>query len=235
MTLADFQALYRGDQFYTWFGLDNPLMYAAHKAAGGMTSIYRQIGIGCEQLFRRILQDELRLTEEQSAWSYAVTGAGGKTRSLRLDGRIDLNDVSDRAKRRRIAAWVRGAARRMQVTDDIARALKGAVFEVRQGYKSKDSKRQNADIANAATAYSQAYLPCVVLLSAQMDEDILTRYHLERWVILIGRLKGASSFDSSYHFVREVVGYDLGAFFDRHAPTLRAEVETVLQTLLRTE
>jgi len=55
--LEDFQRMYRGDPFYNWMGLDDPLMYAAHKAAGGMTSIYRQIGIGCENLFRMVLQD----------------------------------------------------------------------------------------------------------------------------------------------------------------------------------
>lgn len=38
-TLEEFQALYQADPFYNWFGLDNPLLYAAHKAAGGMTSI----------------------------------------------------------------------------------------------------------------------------------------------------------------------------------------------------
>lgn len=27
------------------------MMYAAHKAAGGMTSVYRQIGIECERLY----------------------------------------------------------------------------------------------------------------------------------------------------------------------------------------
>src|SRR5579862_745394 len=59
LVLAEFQKLYQGDPFYNWFGLDNPLMYAAHKAAGGMTSVYRQIGIGCEALFRRVLQDSL--------------------------------------------------------------------------------------------------------------------------------------------------------------------------------
>ncbi len=59
--LDAFQKLYQADPFYSWFGLDNPLMYAAHKAAGGMTSIYRQIGMGCERLFRQILIDELRL------------------------------------------------------------------------------------------------------------------------------------------------------------------------------
>jgi len=58
-SLAEFRSLYGGDPFYAWMGLDNPLMYAAHKAAGGMTSIYRQIGIGCENLFRQILMDTL--------------------------------------------------------------------------------------------------------------------------------------------------------------------------------
>jgi hypothetical protein len=42
-SLEDFRALYGADPFYSWFGLDSPLMYAAHKAAGGMTSIYRQM------------------------------------------------------------------------------------------------------------------------------------------------------------------------------------------------
>jgi len=51
--------------------------------------------------------------------------------------------------------------------------ITGTIFEVRQGYKSKDSKRQNADIANAATAYTKADFPCAVILSAQIDEDIL--------------------------------------------------------------
>jgi len=44
LNLAGFKNLYGGDPFYSWIGLDSDLMYAAHKAAGGMTSIYRQIG-----------------------------------------------------------------------------------------------------------------------------------------------------------------------------------------------
>lgn len=53
-SLAEFQTLYGADTFYKWLGLDNPLMYSAHKAAGGITSVYRQIGIGCERLVRAI-------------------------------------------------------------------------------------------------------------------------------------------------------------------------------------
>ena len=70
LTLEQFRHLYQRDAFYSWFGLDNPMMYAAHKAAGGMTSVYRQIGIGCEKLFRRVLKDSLELSDEDVTWSY---------------------------------------------------------------------------------------------------------------------------------------------------------------------
>ena len=100
--LADLQTIYRSDPFYSWFGLDNPMMYAAHKAAGGMTSIYRQIGIGSETLFRQILQDELGLDVEQAKWSYNVTGANKKERRHSLDSRITLENIEDEAKGERV-------------------------------------------------------------------------------------------------------------------------------------
>src|SRR4051812_24016523 len=58
VTSEEFEALHGADPFYRWMGLDSPLLYAAHKAAGGMTSVYRQIGRGCELIIRQILVDE---------------------------------------------------------------------------------------------------------------------------------------------------------------------------------
>ncbi|MBM4035588.1 MAG: hypothetical protein FJ291_27930 [Planctomycetes bacterium] len=233
MSLADFQALYRSDPFYAWFGLDHPLMYAAHKAAGGMTSVYRQIGIGCERLFRQILQDQLGLTQEECEWSYTAKAARRRVRTLSLDGRIPLEAVRDEARRSVIANWIAAVAHDLKVNPSIIRALRGIVFEVRQGYKSKDSKRQNADIANAANAYSQAYLPCALILSTQIDEDISSRYRAERWAILTGKLAGAGSSESTYAFLREIIGYDLAGFLQQHAMTLQQEVARVLEVLLR--
>jgi len=233
LALDEFQTLYRGDPFYSWFGLDNELMYAAHKAAGGMTSIYRQIGIGCEKMFRAVLQDTLRLTAADVIWSYTVpTAKVGKSRKLSLDGRIPLDHVGDVSTRARLATWIAEAARRLDVDANIAQSLTGVVFEVRQGYKSKDSKRQQADIANAAVAYTRAYLPCAVILSAQIDGDILDRYRRQQWTILTGRTGALDPYASTYDFMRDVVGYDLAAFFARHADTLRTEVDSVLRSLL---
>jgi len=232
ISLKEFRTLYGSDTFYSWFGLDNPLMYAAHKAAGGITSVYRQIGIGCEEVFRQILQDQLGLSPDQSEWSYETTTSEGKKRRLSLDGRIELKDITSRDKRKNVSQWLSKAAAHLNVAPEVAKVLKGAVFEVRQGYKSKDSKRQNADIANAATAYSQGYLPVVVVLSTQIDNDIAERYEHEKWLILKGYIAG-SPIQSTYTFSREVIGYDLAAFFNRNTGSLRIAVTEVLKTLLK--
>ncbi len=230
LSLKQFQHLYQSDAFYEWFGLDNPLMYAAHKAAGGITSVYRQIGTGCEEVFRQIIQDHLGLAPDQVRWSYTAEYQG-RTRKLALDGRITLTDVTNRQTRVEMQNWLRKACAVIGVADEIAGVLKGAVFEVRQGYKSKDSKRQNADIANAATAYAQGYLPVVVMLSSQIDNDIAIRYQHEKWLLLRGVLHG-TPWESTYAFCREILGYDLARFFQTYSPAIKANVEDVLRVLL---
>jgi hypothetical protein len=234
-SLAEFQETYRADPFYSWIGLDSPLMYAAHKAAGGMTSIYRQIGIGCESLFRRVLQDSLCLSEDDVRWSYTVKKGRGKTRTLYLDARVPVESVADTAKHEAIKQWVAECAENLDVSPHVAATLQGVVFEVRQGYKSKDSKRQNADIANAATAYTKAYLPCIGILSLQIDDDIALRYQNEKWALLTGSVSEPSPQKSLYAFMRTVIGYDLAAFFQHHTETLKTEVNLVLTKLLSSQ
>jgi hypothetical protein len=58
-----------------------------------------------------------------------------------------------------VRLWLRDAANVLKVSKKVAATLEGPVFEVRQGYKSKDSKRQNADVGNAANAYANSCLP----------------------------------------------------------------------------
>lgn len=231
-TLEEFVELYGADPFYTWFGLNSPLVYAAHKAAGGMTSVYRQIGIACEWLFQRILQDTLGLTAEQSRWSYKVPTTRGKERTLALDARIPMREIKENAKAQAVRAWIEQASVFLKLNKTVRRHLQGPVFEVRQGYKSKDSKRQNADIANAANAYANHYLPVVVLFSSQIDFDVADRYLRAQWLLLRGSLVG-TSLDSTYAFTREVLGYDLAAFFERTSPVIKKQLEDIVKGLLQ--
>ncbi|GAB4297585.1 MAG: hypothetical protein Fur0025_35670 [Oscillatoriaceae cyanobacterium] len=232
LTLSEFQKLYQADPFYSWFGLDSPLMYSAHKAAGGITSVYRQIGIGCQKLWQRILMDSLGLTAEQSAWSYQIQTTTGKPRTLSLDARITIADVQPLEKRQILIQWLQAACYATGVSEEISRVVKGVVFEVRQGYKSKDAKRQNADLSNAVAAYSAAYLPVLLLLSNQIDSDVANRYRNARLLILHGTIGGATT-ESTYEFCRQIIGYDLADFFQRHSFRFKSEVESVLQILLQ--
>lgn len=230
LTLAEFQSLYQADPFYSWFGLDSSLMYSAHKAAGGMTSVYRQIGIGCQRLIQRIIMDTLGLTYEQSSWSYQVQKTDSKIQTLSLDSRIPLVDVQT-VRQGELAIWLQSSCREVGVVEDVRKVIKGAVFEIRQGYKSKDSKRQNADIANAATAFAEGYLPVLLLLSSQIDDDVAYRYKNARWIILRGTITGSTT-TSTYEFCRQVLGYDLGNFLERYSTRIKEEIELVLKALL---
>lgn len=231
-SLDEFRSLYQEDCFYSWFGLDSPLVYAAHKAAGGITSVYRQIGLGCERVFNLVLQDTLGLTATQASWNYTVKTSSGRTRTLSLDGRIPVDEIQSVEGRKRIRQWIAVICRFLELRSSVSKNLKGTVFEVRQGYKSKDAKRQNADIANAANAYAHSYVPVVCLFSTQIDDDIVDRYLRAKWVILQGTLAG-SPLDSTYVFCKDVLGYDLADFFQRHKAVLQKDMQEIIEVLLR--
>ena len=72
-------------------------------------------------------------------------------------------------------------------------------------------------------------------MSNQIDSDIRIRYRMEKWVILTGTIGSDSALISTYAFVKDVVGYDLAAFFQRNAELLRTEVAKVVEALLRAD
>ena len=122
----------------------------------------------------------------------------------------------------------------LQLPQTIRNAMTGIVFEVRQGYKSKDSKRQNADIANAANAYANGYIPCLMVMSAQIDEDIVTRYRQAKWLILQGYLSD-SPYHSTYAFYKDIIGFDLAAFLADNQKHFQMEIHRILDQLMKAE
>lgn len=209
-------------------------MYAAHRAAGGVTSIYRQIGIGCERLIRLILGNTFSLQDEETKWSYTVSEPSSGQRVVSLDACLLLDRIPDSAHRRQVESWLTHCAASLGVDRRLLPSLRTIVFEIRQGYKSKDSKRQLADIANAAAAYTQCCFPCLMVLSQQIDEEVAFRYRANRWLVLTGTTGTDDPFRSTYDFMAQVVGFDLAAFLSRHADTLRSEIDGVVRTLLET-
>lgn len=234
VSAEQFQARYAADPFYNWVGLASPGIYAAHKASGGITSLYRQLGIGGERLFRRVVSDQLGLTEKQANWNYTIPGQGGKDRVLSLDARIEFDDVANSAANERLSKWRSEVTTHLKLDKEFQDTMKGVVFEVRQGYKSADSKRQNADVANASNAYAKQYVPSIALLSTQINEAVATRYLAARWLLLTGTLEG-SAVTSLYVFCREVLDYDLAEFFRRNSDRFQEVVHGVVDSLLKAD
>jgi hypothetical protein len=229
ISLDGFLELYGNDPFYSWIGLDSGLMYAAHKAAGGMTSIYRQIGIGCEHLFREIIIDTTHYKDRDFAlWSYETKTQSGKTKTLTLDGRLELSEIQNTELKNSLQEWIIAYCKELSVTQI---PQNGVVFEVRQGYKSKDSKRQNADIDNATVSYSNGYLPVFAIFSSQIDADIVLRYRNNRCGIITG-INSNNPQTSLFAFCKEILRYDLAAFFKDNSEKFKQEITSVLKTLL---
>ena len=228
-TVQEFKALYGTDPFYSWIGLDSDHMYAAHRAAGGMTSVYRQIGIGCERLFRAVIADSAEYTASKFAnWSYTTKTPSGKTKKLSLDGRLMLSEIRNDVVLANVQNWINAYCEGLT---QVTYPGNGVVFEVRQGYKSKDSKRQNADIDNATVAWANDYLPVFAIFSSQIDTDIVLRYRNSRCGILVGLMNDDAQ-SSLYAFCDRVLGYDLADFFYRKSAEIRIEITDILETLL---
>jgi len=228
-SLDQFIDLYQQDPFYSWIGLDSPYMFAAHKAAGGMTSIYRQIGVGCERLFRAILVDSLGYANEEDAlWSYSAKTKARKDKTLYLDGFIDLEKISNHNARNRVMQWMLDFSKLHGLT---RKEFRGVVFEIRQGYKSKDSKRQNADIDNATVAYANDLIPVFAVFSTQIDDDIVLRYSNNKCGILTGSLS-KDPFVSIFAFCEEILNFDMAEFFQRNTHRIKEDTQNILKTLL---
>jgi hypothetical protein len=230
LSLAAFSELYGSDPFYAWLGLNDPIVYSAHKAAGGITSVYRQLGLGSERLFRAIIGAKLHLTDAQMAWGYEYSKPDHTLGLHTLDTRISSSDLSlqdaeifDR--------WLEGARQFLDAKGKLISPLTGAVFEVRQGYKSADSKRQNADLRFGMRAYQENLLPVLAILSAQVSEPVVQRYRNDGMLVLTGTVSPDPN-QSTYAFFKEIVGYDLSRFFQSNSAMIQAEVKAIIDQLL---
>lgn len=232
LSLADFQSLYGRDEFYSWIGLDSPLVYAAHKASGGLTSIYRQIGVGAERLLREIIKDGFALSQEEVEWKYEYNKTKTQKAFHILDARISLDNLKDADQIDRMKCWL--AKAKKAAHGDARTHLRGAIFEIRQGYKSADSKRQNADLRFGAKSYQFGHIPVVAVLSSQVSETVISRYRDAGMLVLTG-LHSDDPTVSTFAFFKEVIGYSLEDFFKRSSPKIKEVIHSLIGKLLKPE
>lgn len=233
VSLTGFKELYGADPFYHWMGLDNILVYQAARGNSGMTSIYRQLGIGVERLFRHIIMDEFDLDEHQANWSYTIPAtktAEAKTRNL--DARIDLGMVNNQSKRQLVDDWLTDVKSRIYQKQAIDFPLKGVVFEVRQGYKSQDSKRSQGDTDNCKRALMEQYQMVVSVISMQINDAARTHYLDNGILVMTGDVNSDHVMTSTFAFMDRIIGYDFAGFFERNTSALKENMQTILEKTL---
>lgn len=233
VSLAGFKELYGADPFYHWMGLDNILVYQAARGNSGMTSIYRQLGIGVERLFRHIIMDEFDLDEHQANWSYTIPATKtteAKTRNL--DARIDLGMVNNQSKRQLVVDWLTDVKSRIYQKQAIDFPLKGVVFEVRQGYKSQDSKRSQGDTDNGKRALMEQYQMVVSVISMQINDAARTHYLDNGILVMTGDVNSDDVMTSTFAFMDRIIGYDFAGFFERNTGALKENMQTILEKTL---
>ncbi len=230
VSLDDFGRMYGNDKFYSLIGLNSPLVYAAHKAAGGLTSIYRQIGVGAERLIRKVAADTLGLTESQLDWSYTYRRSSGKDGVHKLDARIRSTDITGKA-RQRLVKWMQGAQKQISSGQDGKFQADGVVLEIRQGYKSADSKRQNADLRFAARAYQDGLLPVVLVMSDQIGDAIVERYRRDGLLVTTG-VTGNDPLLSSFALINDLFEFDLLEFLESNQKVIQDQLHSSIGALL---
>jgi hypothetical protein len=75
-------------------------------------------------------------------------------------------------------------------------------------------------------------MPTVVLLSTQIDGDIVIRYTQARWLLLTGTKDGSPT-ESTHAFCRDILGYDLAGFLERNSTRFKAKLEKALIARLK--
>lgn len=117
---------------------------------------------------------------------------------------------------------------------DTRTKLTGAIFEIRQGYKSADSKRQNADLRFGSRSYQIGHLPVVMVLSSQVSETVINRYRDSGMLVLTG-VHSENATLSTFAFFKSVIGYDLEGFFQRNTDKIKSVIHPLIEKLLSAE
>ena len=103
--------------------------------------------------------------------------SSGRKRTLKLDASIAAREIENDRRRWIVLDWMERASAEFSLNQrDCQGHAQACSVEVRQGYKSKVAKPHNADMANAAEAYTQGYQPILILMSSQIDGDIVDQY-----------------------------------------------------------
>jgi hypothetical protein len=154
--------------------------------AGGLTSVYRQIGVGTEHLLRAIIRDSLGLTAEETTWSYRYRKPNGKTGVHSLDAKISFADLSD-AQRRIFIEWMEVVGPHVDLTPANGSGYKVSFLKSGKVIKAR-TLNVRMRIYVRHECLSGGIASCIHDLSQQVSETVIDRYRKDKMAVLTGTL-----------------------------------------------
>ena len=73
-----------------------------------------------------------------------------------------------------------------------------------------------------------------MVMSAQIDDDIVARYNMAKWAILQGYIE-TSALASTFTFFEQVIGFDFVQFMNNNQEYSKRKIQHVLEQLMRAE
>ena len=73
-----------------------------------------------------------------------------------------------------------------------------------------------------------------MVMSAQIDDDIVARYAAAKWMILQGYI-GTSPLVSTFSFFDQIIGFDFVQFMTDNQEYFQGEIQRILEKLMRAE
>jgi len=227
VSLADWVETRNNDPLYSIVGLNDPTIYTAHAGSSVMTSVYRQLGVGIERLFRLISvsKDWINCSNpDELKWTFV--SSNGHNRELDLLIRRDM--ITDANKQRQLYEIASMMGEPPPIEE-----FRGIVFEIRQGYQSADSKRVAGDTEIVSRAREEGLLGVVVIASNSYNRGVIRNYRASGLPVLVPASGSEGNAGSCpYAFINDFLDYDLEAAFSRVGSTLRERILGHLHTRL---
>lgn len=178
----------------------------AHKyaftALGGrlITSLHRNFGDIIEMSVREIFKVKFDLDGALAQMSLTLKSV--EKRSTRTSDATIPFDALEAHERSQIQSLHKHL---LNANHGDANKLKGISYEIRQCYKSNDSKRRTADIDMADLLLANKQLPVMLIFCSSSSPSIITDYRrLSKWIILEG--------NEAFDYVAKLTGFNFKTY-----------------------
>ncbi len=186
----------------------NISVFYAQSVLGGRitTSLHRNFGDIIEVSVREIFKHAYSLDDGLARSSFSIQSI--EKRSTRTtDVSIPFEALTNAQEKSLRAYHVKLCGKHTPALLAQHGACRGLGYEVRQCYKSNDSKRRTADIDMSDLLFQNKIIPMMLIFCSSSSPSIIRDYRrLSKWMIVEG--------DDAFDYVREISGFDFRGYLD---------------------